>query len=229
MLILCHASCILFGALNMKEEDINGKTVIEVGSMDVNGSFRKLAESYKPKSYLGVDIVRGKGVDVVCNAENLLEEFQSPSFDVLISTEMLEHIRNWKKVISNFKSIVRVGGTMIITTRSYGFPYHGYPYDFWRYEVEDIKNIFSDCSIVQIEKDPERGVFAKIKKPSDFTENDLSNYELYSVIVNKRIKKLDTEDFRVFLRQREAERRINEIKIILNPLRRIPLFQNGSN
>lgn len=221
---LCHASCILFAALNMKKEDIQGKDVIEVGSMDVNGSLRKLAESYKPKHYLGVDIAMGQGVDFVCNAENLLEEFQSACFDVLISTEMLEHVRNWKKVISNFKNIVRIGGTMIVTTRSYGYPYHGYPYDFWRYEVEDIKNIFSDCSIEQVEKDPERGVFVKIRKPNDFTENNLSNYELYSVIANKRVKQLDVMDCRDFFRRHEVKRRIHEIETKVKQLVTVSLF-----
>jgi len=226
---LCNASCILFGALNLKKEDVLGQEVIEVGSMDVNGSLRKLVESYKPKHYLGVDIAMGQGVDVVCNAENLLEEFQNACFDVLISTEMLEHVRNWKKVISNFKNIVRVGGTMIISTRSYGFPYHGFPYDFWRYEVEDIKNIFSDCSIELVEKDPELGVFAKIRKPTDFTENNLSNYELYSVIANKRIKQLDVMDCRDFLRRQEAKNRIREIETKVKQLVKVSLFKNRAN
>lgn len=226
---MCNASCILFGALNLKKEDVLGQEVIEVGSMDVNGSLRKLVESYKPKHYLGVDIAMGQGVDVVCNAENLLEEFQNACFDVLISTEMLEHVRNWKKVISNFKNIVRVGGTMIISTRSYGFPYHGFPYDFWRYEVEDIKNIFSDCSIELVEKDPELGVFAKIRKPTDFTENNLSNYELYSVIANKRIKQLDVMDCRDFLRRQEAKNRIREIETKVKQLVKVSLFKNRAN
>ena len=215
---MCHASCILFAALNMKKEDIHGKDVIEVGSMDVNGSLRRLAESYKPKKYIGIDVAKGPGVDFVCNAEKLSEEFPVSCFDVLISTEMLEHVRNWKKVISNFKNIVRVGGAMIITTRSYGFPYHGYPYDFWRYEVEDIQNIFSDCSIERIEKDPEKGVFAYIRKPKDFIENNLSNYRLYSIIANRRITQLNGTDCRSFLRRQEVKRKIQTLEMKVKQL-----------
>jgi hypothetical protein len=66
-----------------------------------------------------------------------------------------------------------------ITTRSYGFPYHAYPYDFWRYEIEDMKKIFSDFEIIKLIKDHEApGVFLKAKKTS--------NTALYSMILGKR-------------------------------------------
>jgi len=73
-----------------------------------------------------------------------------------------------------------------ITTRSYGFPYHAYPYDFWRYEIEDMKKIFSDFEIIKLIKDHEApGVFLKAKKISN-TLIDLSNIALYSMILGKR-------------------------------------------
>lgn len=219
---MCNAYCILFAALNIDKEEIRDKEVIDVGSMDVNGTCRALLETYQPKQYLGVDIKPGQGVDIVCNAENLMHNFQKQSFDVLISTEMLEHVRNWKLVISNFKNIVKSGGKILITTRSYGFSYHGYPYDFWRYELEDIKNIFSDCKIERLEKDPKKGVFAKIVKPMNFIENDLSDYELYSIIVKKRVRCLSDKEFQDFLRRWERNRRLRLIRKQLRMLVSFP-------
>ena len=196
---MCTPSCILFGALNLKEEEIQGKAVIEVGSLDVNGSLRPLLESLKPKKYVGVDISKGRGVDVICNAEDLFQKFQKESFDVLISTELLEHVRDWRRVICNFKNVVKPDGIILITTRSPGFHYHGYPYDFWRYEIQDMENIFSDCIIEKIEKDPiSPGVFIKARKPRDFVEADLSGYSLHSVIFNRRASSLSDEDLRRF-------------------------------
>ena len=73
-----------------------------------------------------------------------------------------------------------------ITTRSYGFPYHAYPYDFWRYEIEDMKKIFSDFEIIKLIKDHEAsGIFLKAKKTSN-TLIDLSNIALYSIILGRR-------------------------------------------
>lgn len=68
--------------------------MIEVGSLNVNGSLRPLLGSFKPNLYVGTDIVKGPGVDVVCKAEDLLRTFPKSSFDVLISTELMEHVRD---------------------------------------------------------------------------------------------------------------------------------------
>jgi len=91
---------------------------------------------------------------------------------------------------------VQAGGIILITTRSVGFPYHGYPYDFWRFEISDMKNIFSDCEILALGRDPsEPGVFIKVRKPEDFNELDLSDYALYSIILNKKVKNIEEKDF----------------------------------
>lgn len=194
---MCNANCIIFGATNLKGKDVKGKRVIEVGSLDVNGSLRTLMESYNPKEYVGVDIVDGSGVDIICNAETLIDKFGENSFDVVISTELLEHVGNWRKVISNIKGVCKGEGIILITTRSRGVPYHGYPNDFWRYETEDMESIFADCEILALEKDRSApGVFIKVRKPSNFKEADLHNYSLHSVVLNRKAKEIREDDLR---------------------------------
>lgn len=195
---MCHFSCIIFGAKNLTKEEVRGKKVIEVGSYDVNGSLRPLVKSWEPAEYVGIDIEKGPGVDVICNAEEIVEKFGKESFDIVISTELLEHVRDWRKVISNIKNVCKPNGIILITTRSYGFRFHSFPYDFWRYELEDMKNIFSDCEILVLEKDQDPGVFVKLKKPNKFVEKDLSGYKLYSIVVNKKIIEITDKDLRSF-------------------------------
>jgi len=193
---MCHVSCIIFGAKNLVKDEISGMDIIEIGSYDLNGSLRSLIESMKPGKYVGVDIIKGPSVDLICRAEDLVGTFGSESFDVVISNELLEHVRDWRKVISNIKNICKPNGIILITTRSYGFFYHGFPYDFWRYELEDMRDIFSDFEILVLEKDPELpGVFVKVRKPTKFVEKDLSNNQLYSVVMNKRVKNITDEYF----------------------------------
>jgi SAM-dependent methyltransferase len=184
---MCTESCIDFGKKCIKEEDIRGKSVIEVGSFDINGSLRPVAQALGSSSYIGVDIEFGPGVDQICSAENLINKFGCEKFDMVICTELLEHVKNWQTAIHNIKQIIKPGGVLLITTRSKGFAYHGYPFDFWRYEQSDMKSIFSDFNIEVLENDPlSPGVFLKARKPLNFVENKLVTYKLYSIVESKK-------------------------------------------
>ncbi len=196
---MCHKSCIIFGARSFTTEEVQGKTVLEVGSRDVNGSLRSIISAWAPERYVGADIVNGPGVDVVCRAEGVAARFGPESFDIVISTEMVEHVKNWREAISNIKRVCKPGGTVLLTTRSRGYGYHGYPFDFWRYETEDMKEIFSDFEILALERDSEApGVFLKARRPRRFSEKDLSDYRLYSILSKQRMVEVDDEDLQGF-------------------------------
>lgn len=185
---ICHESCITFGKKVLSKDDIKEKKILDVGSFDVNGSLRPYIMTLGPLSYIGIDMEKGHGVDMVCSANDILEKFGNESFDVVISTELLEHVKDWANVISNIKNICKRDGIILITTRSYGFQFHPYPNDFWRFELEDMMHIFSDCHILNLEKDSQAaGVFIKIKKPDNFIEKNLSGYKLYNMSHHGRV------------------------------------------
>lgn len=193
---MCNPACLAYGEARLTEADLRDKRVIEVGARNVNGSLRRYVEQFGPSQYMGVDIEAGRGVDEVCNAEDLVQRFGRESFDVVICTEVLEHVRNWRTVFSNLKQLLAPDGVLLITTRSFGFGYHAFPYDFWRYEIDDMRNIFSDLAIEDVSSDPGKpGVFMTARRPQQFSENDLSGYELYSIIKDRRC--LDVTDFDV--------------------------------
>jgi SAM-dependent methyltransferase len=191
---MCSIDCILFGTRNLYDEEMRGKDILEVGSYDTNGSLRPFVESRYPRSYVGIDVARGKGVDVLADAENL--PFKPESFDVILSTEVFEHLFNWQRVVSGIKKVCKPNGIILVTTRSIGFNFHEYPRDFWRYEPSDMEFIFSDCQIQSLETDKRKGVFIRVLKPNDFTENDLSSYALYSMVTGDRISRIDYEDLK---------------------------------
>lgn len=206
---MCHSSCIAFGTRTLGEPQVARKRVLEVGSYDVNGSLRPTIEAYGPHEYVGVDIVPGPGVDLVCDAGNLVEQFGPESFDVVVATELLEHVRDWRAAVSNLKRVCRPGGILVATTRSIGFPYHAHPADHWRYEVDDFRTIFDDLGIVALEPDgADPGVFLAARKPETFTERDLEDVALFNIVVGRRISHLDDRA----LHSRRARLRIARLR-----------------
>lgn len=194
---MCNVSGIIFGATNILAKEVKGKRVLEVGSLDVNGSLQTVIKRYQPAEYIGVDLESGPGVDLVCDIYDLVSKFGKESFDLVVCTEVLEHVRDWRTAISNLKGACREGGLILVTTRSRGHRYHGYPADFWRYELEDMRRIFADGEILKLERDPQEfGVFVKVKKTRGFKENNLGRISLYSIVANQRVKNLNPADFR---------------------------------
>lgn len=153
-----HESVMAFVKRAMPTSEIKGKRVLEVGSRDVNGSVRSLFSA--AAEYVGVDVVEGPGVDVVADAADLPKLFSGPKrFDVVISTEMLEHAEDWRAALAGMKKVLKPRGRLVLTTRSPGFPHHEPP-DHWRFTVADIERALADFD-VKVEKDPETpGVFA---------------------------------------------------------------------
>lgn len=187
---MCHTSVMEFIIEEARIEEFKGKRVLEIGSRYINESVRPFIEKYlKPKEYIGIDIEKGKFVDIIFPAEKLLITSVRNLLMQQFLQKTLEHVRNWRVVIENIKKVIKKKGYLYITTRSKGFPYHDFPFDFWRYEIEDMKIIFSDFEIIKLKKDPQfPGVFLKARKPSNFIQKDLTDIPLYSMILGKKTK-----------------------------------------
>lgn len=180
---MCSPYVLQFIRDHVTSAEVHNKRILEVGSQNVNGSARDVLTPFGPKIYLGTDLQAGSYVDLVCDAEQLPDMLPFASFDGIVSTEMLEHCGDWRLIIHNMKLMLKPGGWIAITTRSRGFPFHEYPIDHWRFEVNDIRNIFVDFYIEALLPDPfEPGVFIKATKPVDWLEVDLSDYNVLEII-----------------------------------------------
>lgn len=92
------------------------RNVLEVGSKNINGSPRKY---FWFCDYTGVDLSNGKGVDVVMDFTTAgLIQLPTFNYDVVISTEVLEHCERWEMCLKRMYWLLKPGGLLLITCAS---------------------------------------------------------------------------------------------------------------
>lgn len=94
--------------------------VLDIGSQDINGNNRYLFGGAK---YIGIDLNPGKNVDYVSSGHNYKPQSK---FDVVISTECLEHDKYWAITLQNIThNLLNSGGLFIMTCATTGRAEHG--------------------------------------------------------------------------------------------------------
>jgi SAM-dependent methyltransferase len=123
-----HDTALLAGALFAKVYTQEGQTVVDIGSMDVNGSLRPF---YSHAKYVGVDMCAHTSVDVVVKPHTPLP-FETGSVDAVISSSCFEHDPCFWLTFREICRIVKLGGYIYINAPSNGVT-HQFPCDCWRF------------------------------------------------------------------------------------------------
>jgi SAM-dependent methyltransferase len=150
--------------------------VIDIGSYDVNGSYRPLFT--KPQwRYRGVDLEAGPGVDLVLKSPYRLP-IASGSIDLVVSGQAFEHVEFFWMTWLEMVRVLKPGGQVFLIAPSRG-PEHRYPQDCWRFYPDGYRALarFGSCELVEVHTDWEPhadpgsapwgdtvGVFRKTKK-----------------------------------------------------------------
>lgn len=123
--------------------------VLEIGSLDINGSVREYFDD--AKEYIGIDSTAGLGVDKLLNAHNISKKWKPETFNTILCLEMLEHDDKPWVTIENIKRVLKKGGFLIISTPTFGFPLHRYPKDYFRFGEDAYQEIFfKDIKILRL-------------------------------------------------------------------------------
>jgi SAM-dependent methyltransferase len=132
----------------LKKSAVN---VLEIGSLDINGSVRSLFDALTSDggSYLGIDVQEGPGVDVVADA-SVYES--SIKYDIVVCAEVFEHTPLWPKIVKNAHSLLEPGGMLILTMAGEGRPPHSAidenPIRSWEY----YKNVSASALDAQLKQ-----------------------------------------------------------------------------
>ena len=101
--------------------------ILEAGSLNINGTVRDLF----PEPYIGLDMRRGKGVDVVADMLTY-HGFADDQFNTIISVETLEHVTEPWVAMERFARWLAPGGLLLIAV-PFEWPLHEHPSDYWRF------------------------------------------------------------------------------------------------
>lgn len=89
-------------------------TGLDIGGRDVNGS----ARAHLPNArWHGLDAVPGPGVDIVADARDWNPD---AVYDVVLCTELLEHVRGWRHVLIAAAEALDRHGFLFLTAASHG-------------------------------------------------------------------------------------------------------------
>lgn len=89
-------------------------SVLDVGSLDINGTYRGMF-----KHYQGLDITPGKNVDM--HAEEPYDwSIEDGAYDAVISGQTVEHIEFPEKTMAEIGRVLKPGGYCCIITPSAG-------------------------------------------------------------------------------------------------------------
>jgi SAM-dependent methyltransferase len=92
--------------------------------------------------YDGHDIEPGPQVKYVSPAEAL--EAPEGSYDLVLCTQVLEHVRHPQAALDEFIRVLVPGGYLFLTTHGV-YPFHPHPADYWRWTQQGFEALFEDA------------------------------------------------------------------------------------
>jgi SAM-dependent methyltransferase len=111
--------------------------------LDVGGRGKPYASFFVDRvvNHYVLDVEPGPSVDLVGDARSI--PLADGSMDVVLCTQVLEHIPDPVAVIAEIHRVLRVGGTLLLSVPSI-FPQHGSPGDYWRFMPQGLQWILRD-------------------------------------------------------------------------------------
>ena len=100
--------------------NFNKVKVLEVGSLNINGSIRQF---FTECNYLGIDVGPGVDVDLVCEGQKL--DHLPETYDTVVSCECFEHNPYWVETFHNMYRMTKSNGLVIMSCATTGRAEHG--------------------------------------------------------------------------------------------------------
>lgn len=99
-------------------------------------------------SYIKLDNRDYPGIDISADITKKIP-LSNNSIDSIVCFQVLEHVKDPKKAVSEMHRILKKDGVCLLTTHM-AAPLHGEPYDYYRFSKYALQDIFKDFKTVEI-------------------------------------------------------------------------------
>ena len=137
----------------------NLTSLLNVGSS--TGNFRETEQPHINKNVFlpltkhinvdHLDIKENEGVDIVGDLtdRDFLKSLKDKQYDILLCSNLLEHVPNPSEICESMEACVRPGGYLVITVPNL-YPYHNDPIDtMFRPDVYEVLKMFSFSTLIK--------------------------------------------------------------------------------
>ncbi len=117
--------------------------ILEIGAYQVAGqeSLINLRSLFRNKSYTGIDMRPGPGVDCVADVESL--PYETGSAGTIVAMSTFEHVPHFWRGFEEVFRVLRPDGVLFVSCPFY-FHIHNHPSDYWRFTPEAMQVLLAD-------------------------------------------------------------------------------------
>ncbi|MFH1048212.1 MAG: methyltransferase domain-containing protein [Patescibacteria group bacterium] len=141
-----------------KKHDISKRKMLDIGAQ--NSPYKKY---FTKLDYYSQDIEQNSNgsIDFVGDINEGLDMIKDNSFDYILCTQVLEHIREPKKAFQEFYRILKPNGKIFLTTHLC-FEEHMIPFDYFRFTKYGLRYLGESNGFIVEYISPQGGIFQVI-------------------------------------------------------------------
>jgi SAM-dependent methyltransferase len=119
--------------------------VLEIGPDGFPSAYRSLVDRGGTMTWETIDLFQNPQLTYVAASEYAFP-VENERYDVVVSGQVIEHVRKIWRWMAEVSRVCKVGG-VVITINPVSWPYHEAPVDCWRAYPEGVKALYEDSSL----------------------------------------------------------------------------------
>lgn len=152
-----------------------GVKVLDAGSGRLEEQYLRSAILATGAHLQTCDLNFGPGVDFAADVSDM--PFENDSFDLVLCTQVLEHVKDPQKVCNELARVVKPGGYVFLTTPQ-SSPLHNLPWNFFNFTNLGLRLLFDASGLTVMREQPQGGHFALLAFELHWTVREIRRSKL---------------------------------------------------